>query len=168
MARARDRWTQYLSPFSLISKAASWVSYFAIAAMMAFVFYDVIARYFGHPTSGSNDVVQLLTLIAVAFTMSFTQVLKRHPSTSFIVERFSPKAQQILGVITGFLSIVPFVLLVWTSYSLAQHFWNTHEGTMTLGIPIYPMIYCIALGSALMCLVLIANFVESVRKAVTK
>jgi len=94
-----------------ITRIVSWIAYIAIAAMLVFVFSDVILRYFGHPTSGSNDIVQLLSIIAVAFAMGYTQVLKRHPSTSFLVEKLSIKTQTVIATITSLLSLFPFVLL---------------------------------------------------------
>ena len=51
-----------------INQKSSWISYAAISAMMVFVFVDVILRYFGHPTSGSVDIVQMLSVVAVSFT----------------------------------------------------------------------------------------------------
>ena len=171
MANVKSRTGQIISPvqiISFISKWASWISYAALTAMMAFVFYDVIARYFDHPTSGSNDIVQLLTLIAVAFTFSYTQLVKRNPSTSFLVMYLPRKTQEILQAVTCLLGLIPFALLIWTSATLAGHFLETHEGTLTLGVPLYPLVYCIALGSVLMCLVLIVDLVESLRKVVKR
>jgi TRAP-type transport system small permease protein len=149
-----------------LNRIASWVAYFVIAVMMTFVFYDVIARALGHPTPGSNDVVQLLTIVAVAFAMGYTQILKRHPSISFIAEKLSSRPRAILSAVISLLGLIPFILLAWNSLVFARRMWTTNEGTMTLAIPIYPFIYCIAFGSILLCLVLIMNFVTDLRKAV--
>jgi TRAP-type C4-dicarboxylate transport system permease small subunit len=149
-----------------ITRIVSWIAYIAIAAMLVFVFSDVILRYFGYPTSGSNDIVQLLSIIAVALTMGYTQVLKRHPSTSFLVEKLSNRTQTIIATVTSFLSLITFVLLSWSSALLARHMWNHHEGTMTLGIPLHPLILCISLGSVLMCLVIALDFIILVHKVV--
>lgn len=147
---------------------ASWISYLAIFFMMAFVFYDVVARYFRHPTPGSNDIVQVLALIAVPLTMSYTLFQKRHPSTTFFVDKFPRRAQEYLSVITTLLSLVIFVFLVWNSISLAGRLFDHHDGTMTLGIPLYPLVYCLTLGSALMCLVLIIHFLEALQKVMRR
>lgn len=165
MASDGNRLARLVNP---ISRAASWISYAALFAMMVFVFADVILRHFGRPTSGSNDVVQLMTLVAVAFAFSYTQVLKRNPSTSFIVTHLPLKGQEAIALVNAFVSLVPFALLVWTSAELAMHLRDVNEGTMTLGVPLYPFVYCIAFGSALMCLVLLADFVGLVMKKVKR
>ncbi len=162
MAGAIDRLERIVNT---INEKASWLAYIAIAAMMAFVFYDILARYFGHPTSGSNDVVQLLEAAAVAFAMGYTMILRRHPTAGLIVTHLPARTQGVIGTVTGFLSLVLFILLTWSSASLGERMWANHEGTMTLGIPIYPFIYCITLGSVLMCLGCLTSLLNSLRRA---
>lgn len=160
-----------ISPVQIINSIAqkvSWIAYLAIAAMMVFVFYDVIARYFRHPTAGSNDIVQTLAMIAIPLAMSYTLVLRRHPVTSFFIEKAPRRAQEYILIITTFFSLVIFAFLVWQSFAYADRLKQHHEGTMTLGIPLYPQVYCLTLGSVLMCLVLITHFLEALRKVVKR
>jgi C4-dicarboxylate transporter DctQ subunit len=150
-----------------VNRRASWISYAAIFSMMAFVFSDVILRYFGHPTSGSNDLVQLMTAVAVAFTMGYTLYLGRHPTTAILVVHLPPAAQRVIRSATSLLSLVVFVFLAWQTAKLARQMMKVHEGTMTLGLPLYPFIFCISAGSVLMCLICLASFLKSLR-GVTK
>lgn len=150
---------------STINRRANWIACFAAAAMMAFVCYDVVARYLGHPVTGSNDITQFLSVILVAFAMGYTQVLKRHMSVSLVIARLSPRAQRFTASITTILSLALFILLAWKSCSLARRMWLSHEGTSTLGIPTYLLVYSIALGCVLICLVLAVDLLGSLRKA---
>lgn len=161
MAKVLSGIEQFISG---LNRRVNWIAYIAITAMMVFVFADVILRYWGHPTSGSNDVVQVLSVIAVAFAMGYTQVLKRHPAIVILVPRLPLRAQGVIHIVTNFLSLVVFGLLAWQSAILARHLWIHNEGTMTLGFPLYPLVYCISLGSALMCLVLISDFLKAIFK----
>jgi TRAP-type C4-dicarboxylate transport system permease small subunit len=149
---------------SALTRRVNWISFLAITIMMAFVFVDVILRYLGHPTTGSNDIVQLLLVITVAFAMGYTQVLKRHPSIAILVPRLPLRAQGVIHIITSFLSMIIFALLAWRSATLARHLWIHNEGTMTLGFPLYPLVYCISFGSVLMFLVLISDFLKAIFK----
>lgn len=149
-----------------ITSRVNWIACLVIFIMMAFVFYDVIARYLGHPAPGSNDITQTLSVIAIPFAMGYTLFLKRHPATSFLVNHFPRKVQEYIKVITTFLSLVPFVFLIWSSVMLAGRMSASNEGTMTLGIPLAPQVYCITFGAVIMCLVLTLHFVESLRKLV--
>jgi TRAP-type C4-dicarboxylate transport system permease small subunit len=149
-----------------INKKANWIACGAAAIMMAFVCCDIILRYFGHPIKGSNDVVQLLSVLLVAFAMGYTQVLKRHASVSLVISRFSPRAQGIIASITSILSIGLFIMVAWQIYALAGRTWLSGELSMTLRIPFYPLIYGLALGCVLMCLVLAVDFLKSLGKAV--
>jgi TRAP-type C4-dicarboxylate transport system permease small subunit len=153
---------------SIVAHKVSWVSYAAIASMMGFVFYDVFARYVGHPTPGSNDVVQVLELIAIPFAMSYTLALRRHPSTLFFIEKLPRRTQEYISLITTFLSLVIFAFVAWSSLALAGRLFENHDGTMTLGIPLYPLVYGITFGSILMCLVLIVHLMEDWMKVVRR
>ena len=147
-----------------ISRKSLWISYAAISAMMVFVFVDVILRYFGHPTSGSVDIVQMLIVVSVSFAVGYTHVKKRHPTITIVVSHFPKNIRRTISIITTFLSLLLFILLAWQSANLAKHMWVHHEGTMTLGIPVFPMIYGIAFGSALMSLVIIVDLIKLLLK----
>ena len=167
--KSRSSQTSYAEQIiNSVNRIANWVACFAIAAMVAFVFYDVIARASGHPVSGSNDVVQALSVVAVAFAMGYTQVLKRHPSVSFLTEKLSPRPQAVIAAVTSLLGIFIFALLAWQSMVFAERIHANNEQTMTLGIPLYPLIYCIAFGSMLMCLAIAMDFVGNINKLVQR
>jgi TRAP-type C4-dicarboxylate transport system permease small subunit len=153
---------------SYVNHKATWLAYVAITAMMAFVFTDVILRYFGHPTSGSNDVVQLLSVIAVSFAMGYTYVLKRHPTISLVVGRLPVIPRRVIRSIVAVLCLGLFVLLSKESFVLARHLWVNNEGTMTLGIPVAPLVYCVAIGSVLMCLVCTTDLLRSLFREAVK
>jgi len=149
-----------------INKKANWIACGAAAIMMAFVCCDVILRYFGHPIKGSNDVVQLLSVVLVVFAMGYTQVLKRHAFIVLAVSRLSLRAQGVIASITSILSIGLFVLVTWQSCALAGRTWLSGEVSMTLRLPFYPLMYGLALGCVLMCLVLVVDLRKSLGKAV--
>jgi TRAP-type C4-dicarboxylate transport system permease small subunit len=91
----RDVLDQVESIVNKINQKSSWLSYAAISAMMAFVFVDVILRYFGHPTSGSIDIVQMLSVVAVSFTIGYTHVKKRHPTITLNVAKCCPREAHV-------------------------------------------------------------------------
>ena len=161
---SRDMVDRLESIVEKVNKNSCWISYAAISAMMAFVFVDVILRYFGRPTSGSNDIVQILSVVAVSFAMGYTHVIKRHPTLSLLVSHFPKNMRRSIRIITSTLSMVLFLLLTWQSAKLARHMWVNHEGTMTLGIPVFPMIYGIAFGSALLSFVIIVDLIKLLMK----
>jgi TRAP-type C4-dicarboxylate transport system permease small subunit len=149
-----------------VNAKANWVACLALVAMMTFVFYDVVARRFGHPTPGSIDIVQILSIVLVALAMGHTQVLKRYPSIDLIFVRLPKKAQTYLAIITNIVSLTLFVLVSLRSFVLARNIWLEGQGTMTLAIPIAPLIYCIGLGSVLMSLVLFTDLIIFLRRLI--
>jgi TRAP-type C4-dicarboxylate transport system permease small subunit len=86
--------------------------------------------------------------------------------TSFFIVKAPLRVQEYVRVITTFFSLVVFAFLAWQSYAYANRLMQHHEGTMTLGIPLYPQVYCLTFGSVLMCLVLVTQLIEALRKVV--
>lgn len=148
-----------------INRKANWIACGAVLAMTALICSDVTLRYFLRPIKGSNDIVQILSVVLVAFAMGYTLVLKRHASITLFLSHLSSRARGIVCSITNILSIGLFVVLAWRSCVLARRMWISGEVSMTIGIPIYPLIYCVALGALLLCLVLVADLFKSLREA---
>jgi C4-dicarboxylate transporter, DctQ subunit len=149
---------------SLINNRASWISCVAAGAMMVFVCCDVILRYFRHPITGSNDITQLLSAVLVTFGIGYTQVLKRHTSVSIITSNLSPRAKRILAGVTTLVSLAFFIVVIWQSCAFAGRMQLNEQGTGTLGIPTAPFVYGVALGFALLCLVLMVELLALLRK----
>jgi TRAP-type C4-dicarboxylate transport system permease small subunit len=140
-----------------------WIAGFTTAIMMAFIFFEVIARFSGNPTRGSNDVVQILLLIVAVFAMGYTQVMKRHPFIPIIIDRFPGRAKKIIASITTMLGIVIFTVLTWQSFMLSERMRVTSSETASLFIPVYPLIYCVALGGIIISAALIVDLVAILR-----
>ena len=152
----------------LVNRGCNYLSAAAVICMMIFVCTDVVLRYFGHPILGSNDIVSLLMVVVVALAMGHTHILKRHTTITIVTSRLSQPIRVVLEIITNCTALLLFILVMWQECALANRMAGSGEGSMTLGIPLHPLVYCVALGSVLVCSVIIVDLVRLIQKVVKR
>jgi len=130
----------------------------AIFAMMALTCVDVFLRYFFRkPISGTYEIVALLGAVAVSFAMAHTLAKKGHVAVSLIVQLFSKRIQGVVESFISIFGIILFSLITWQSILYGIDCQRSGEVSLTLEVPFYPIIYGVALGAAIVCLVLIVD-----------
>jgi len=135
--------------------------------MMFLTAADVTLRYvFNRPIPGSYELTEFLMAILVAFALAYTQVHKGHVSVDLVISRFPPRAQAVINTITIFFSLGIFAIITWRSIVYAGNVRLEGFVTSALDIPIYPFVYVVAFGSAILCLVLIYNLFEHLHQVV--
>ncbi|MEW6664005.1 MAG: TRAP transporter small permease [Thermodesulfobacteriota bacterium] len=151
-----------------ISRWLNWVACGVLVGMMVLECCDVIGRSFRRPIVGSYDLVCLLSVVLIAFSLSYTHVQRRHICVDLIVMHLSPLAKAITSCVTTALGIVFFGLLSWQSCVLARRLWVVGEVSSTLHIPLYPLIYLIALAAAIMCILLLLDLLKTLKELTSK
>jgi TRAP-type C4-dicarboxylate transport system permease small subunit len=152
-----------------ISNIFNWVAGLGLTAMVALAVADIIGiKFFKSPIKGGIEIVAFLGIVVTAFAMAFTYAAKGHIRIDFVTMRLNRRTQNIINAITALLGAVLFIILSWQSCVFAGVLINTGEVSMTQGIPFYPFVYAIALCCVPLVLLLIAEFVLSIFKAMEK
>ena len=142
----------------LYARRLDMIAAVAIFTMMALTCVDVFLRYFFRkPIPGTYEIIALLGAVAVSFAMAHTLAKKGHVAVSLIVQMFPKRLQ---GIVEGFISIfgiILFGLITWQSILYGIDCQRAGEVSLTLELPFYPIIYGVALGAAVVCLVLIVD-----------
>ena len=155
------------STFSLAHKF-NWVAAAAVTVMMVLTCADIILRIFRHPIPGTYEMVGLLGAIVVSFSLGYTSLMRGHISVEFIVQKLPKRAQIIIDSINSLLGTALFGLITWQSMLYASNLMRTGEVSMTVQMPIYPFVYGIAIGSGMLCLVLLIEFLQSLKRIMRK
>lgn len=122
---------------------------------------DVVLRYFfNRPITGAFEITELMLPILIAFGFAYTAVLKEHIRIDIITSRFSPGVQAYVDSIAALLGIAVFFLITWHSVLYAESLRASGTATPVLGLPIYPIVWVVALGSAMFCLAFLADLLE--------
>ena len=153
---------------SSITRKFNWIAAAAVIAMMVLTCADVILRFFRHPIPGTYEMVGLLGTIVVSFSLAHTSVVRGHISVEFVIQKLPKRVQIVIDGINSLLGAALFGLITWQSLLYAQNLMHTGEVSMTLQMPIYPFVYGIAIGSGMLCLVLLIEFLQSLKRIVRK
>lgn len=163
-----DRVDRFEKAANSVSRWFGYIAEAGMVAMLAVIIADVIGiKIFSNPVPGGIEIVAFLGVVVTAFAIAFTHVNGGHIRIEFLTERLKPRSKAALSAFVWFLSLVLFVLLAWRSYDFALVLQRTKEVSMTQRIPFFPFVYAIALCCVPVCMVLLAQFLKSVKRAVS-
>ena len=152
-----------------VSRVVSRVGAGFLAALMFLISADVTLRYvFNSPIPGALETSEFLLVIVLFFSIAYTAVQKGHVSVDLVTSRLSPRARAVLSMFVSLLSLVLFALIIWRT--VMYSFLLKEEGAVShiLRMPLNTIVLIIAFGSALLCCVLLGNFLSSTAQALRK
>jgi len=140
------------------------VAAFAIVAMMCLTCADIVLRLFGYPIAGTYELIGFLGSFAISFSLAYTSVEKGHIAVDIIFRRLPFRVQYVLEAIVEATGLLIFIIAAWQCVLYGLDLKSHQEVSMTLAIPIYPVVFGISLGCAFLCLVLAFNLIKAVRR----
>ena len=146
-----------------IAEKANWVSAASVVIMMVLTAADVILRFFRMPIPGTYEIVGLLGTVTVSFSLGYTSIEKGHIAVDFLVQKFNVKTRLAINAVNNFIGMVFFGIIAWRCVLYAQSLHKVGEVSLTIQMPTYPFVYGIAVGSVLLCFVLMVEFIQSLR-----
>jgi TRAP-type C4-dicarboxylate transport system permease small subunit len=147
---------------TLLTKYSDRIAQIATVAMMLVLVLNIIGRLFSFPLYGTDDYVSFMSAILIALALPYCALNKGHIQIELIVNRFPQRAQGIIGIITNIFSLGIFAVVTWQCIVLALRMQKLGETSMTAMVPFYPFIYVVAAGTALLCLVIILELLQSI------
>ncbi len=148
-----------------LARRLDMIAAMAIFAMMSLTCVDVFLRYFfSKPISGTYEIVALLGAVAVSFAMAHTLAERGHVAVSLVVQLFPKRRQAVIECIISIFGIMLFGLIAWQSVLYGMDCQRAGEVSLTLELPFYPIIYGVALGAGVICLVLLVDLTNAIAK----
>lgn len=151
-----------------LNRWLNWVAGGLLVAMMLLTVGNMIMREVYAPFGGTVEVIGWLAALVAAFALGYTQLQKGHTRVDILLSRFPPRAQSIIDSIMFFIGMVLFGVATWQIVKLASRYWELGSVSETLYVIFFPFIYTVALGCALLCLVLLLDFLKSLVQAVKR
>jgi TRAP-type transport system small permease protein len=149
-----------------ISRAANTIGAVLLMGMMFLVTADVILRsVFNKSFLGTVtfESVGFMMLVLVFFALAYCQINKAHINIDMLIVHFPARVQRIIESVMVFISMAFFVILTWQSIDKAMYLRASKNISSALNMPTYPFLFVIAFGTALLALVLLVNFIETVK-----
>jgi TRAP-type C4-dicarboxylate transport system permease small subunit len=141
-----------------------WVSIISLTLMLFVSLFDiVVGKLFVWSLPGTIDVIGLIGVLVITFSIAQTQIYRRHVKVDLVLILLPKKVQNILNAFVSLFSLVLFVILIWTSIEYAVRIKASGELSQTLKLPLYPFIFSIAFSCIPLCLRFICDFIKSIK-----
>jgi len=148
------------------SKILSWVGLAVILVIVFWTAADVILRAFGRPITGTVELTEHLMIILICSGLAFAAAQKGHIVIDVVASYFPKKLQAYCDVFVSFVSLGIFSLLSWRLFLYAGDKWSAGELSSTLKMSITPFAYFASFAIAMLCLVLLVDFINALNKAI--
>lgn len=136
----------------------------AVVVMMFLSTADVVLRLFGKPIPGTYELIGFLGTVVVSFALAFTSMEKGHIAVEIIVEKLPQRAQLAIEAFCNLIGALLFAAVAWQAVVYGLDIKASGEVSLTLQMPPYPFIFGIAVGCALLAVLLAADFIKSLRR----
>ncbi|MFH1081732.1 MAG: TRAP transporter small permease [Pseudomonadota bacterium] len=150
-----------------VTVTSGWFNYvacMAVVVMMLLSCADVAMRLFGAPIPGAYEMVGFLCAVIVSFALAYTSLQRGHVAVEVIFERLPARVQYFVESAGNLVGSALFGLVAWQSLAYGTDLRHSGEVSLTLQMPVYPFVYGIALGSGMLALVLLIDFIRSLRR----
>ncbi len=153
-----------------IAAASGWFNYVAGAAVIVMTLLtcaDVILRLVGSPIPGTYELVGFLGAVIISFAMAYTSLQRGHVAVEMIYEKLPPRAQCVIDSAGSLTGAALFGMIAWQSAVYGVDLRRSGEVSLTLQMPLYPIVCGIAFGCGLLALVLLADFIKSFKRGLS-
>jgi TRAP-type C4-dicarboxylate transport system permease small subunit len=155
-----------------ISGLATRVSYIGQAVLMVMVLLVVVdiilRRFFNSPLPWSLEVIQVMLVVVVFFSVAYCGVQKAHVSIDVLTSRLPQKARTIVSILIHILGITILIYMAWGGTISAIARLHDNRVTGILPVPIYPFAFVVAFGCLLLALVVVVQLINIIIRKVTK
>jgi TRAP-type C4-dicarboxylate transport system permease small subunit len=133
----------------------------AVMGMMLLTCADILMRLMRRPITGTYETVGFMGALCVSLALAQTSVDKGHIAVDFLVQRLSQGTQRIVEIVNSLICAGFFALVARQCARYAAELKASGEVSMTLQTPIYPVVYGLSAGCAVLSLVLAARVMDT-------
>ncbi len=150
-----------------LSRILNVVACAVLVALILLTVSDVFLRYFFRsPILGTTELTENMMVCLAFLAMAWCAVQNGHLKVDLVMFRFPKKVQAVADVLTGFAGLCVVGLIAWRSVAEAVAIKDLGIVSSLLKIPAFPFYFVVALGSALLCLVMITQVIQNISKVV--
>ena len=146
---------------TFMNRLLMWLASCILGAMILLTCGNIFLRLFWMPVKGTFELMGYGGAVIMAFALGMTQLERGHIAVDVLFMRFSKRAQRILTAVNDIILCVFFAIVSWQVANYATILLKTGEVTETLRIIYYPFTYGVALGCAMLALVLLTHFLKT-------
>ena len=145
-----------------VAEFAGWI----IVVMMLTISYDVVMRYFFNaPTTWSFEINRYMLIMVVFFGSGWTLASGGHVSVDIATDKLSPKKQQVMVLVSSFISAVYVLVFFIESTAFTLDAWEHGvKSTEYLAWYLWPIRSFLVIGSGILFLECVIKIIRSIRE----
>lgn len=144
------------------TRGLTYVGMFLIIPMMLLTSAEVVGRgVWSRPIPGTLEMSSYMLSVFILLGLAYTHQVRGHVRVTMFTDRLPEKVSLSLYLLTTLLSIFIIAMLCWQGYVVAMDEVSVSD---MLRIPQYPFRMLVAVGALFLCLELICDLVDTVRK----
>jgi len=147
-----------------VNRFIAGVSGFVLLPLMIITAVDVVGRdVFNHPIPGTVELSQYMLAVFILLGLAYAQQMKAHVAVSLFTSRFSNPVQLILSIVSSLLCLFISFIVAWQGWVVGI---EERAVSDMLRVPQYPFRLLVAIAAFLLCLELLIDLGDSLKKLV--
>jgi TRAP-type C4-dicarboxylate transport system permease small subunit len=111
-------------------------------------------------------MTEFLLVFVIFLALAITEIMNGHVKVDLVMNRFGERTQGIMDMITQLICFILAVVITWATLIYSEKMRLSQEVSQDLWLPVFPVIYVVALGCALLALTLLIKFIAASIKVV--
>ena len=134
-----------------------------LALMIVLTLCDVILRNFGHPITGSMEIIQYGGSIVFGFSIPYATWIGAQVLVDLVTNKLSPKSRKTISAVTRVIGIIIFLFVSYNFFMYALDVKRTGELTASFKIPYYPFCFAISLSFLFQSLTIFCDLIKTLQ-----
>lgn len=131
--------------------------------MVLLTLTDVILRNFGHPITGSMELIQYGGSVVFGFSVPYATFLKAQVQVDLVLNKLKPGPRRTLNIVTRCVGIVFFLFASYNFFLYARDVQQSGEVTASFRLPFYPIIHALAFSFLFQSLTVAADLIVVIK-----
>jgi TRAP-type C4-dicarboxylate transport system permease small subunit len=134
-----------------------------LCCMVIVTLFDVVLRNFGHPITGSMEIMQYAGCIVFSFSVPYATWMRVQIFVDILVEKLNPGSKRIFSIITRLAGVALFLFIAYNCFLYGIDVKRTGECTAYFRIPIYPFAHAISFTFLFQSFTLFCDFIRTLK-----
>jgi len=156
---------RFIACITGIDKVLYIIAGSVLGCMIVLTLCDVILRNFGHPITGTMEIIQYGGCIVFGFSIPYGTMLGCQVIVDIVTEKLSPGKKRIIEVITRCVGILLFLFVAYNFSAYGIDVKHTGERTASFKIPYYPFIFALSFSFFLQSFTIFCDLITKVKGA---
>jgi TRAP-type C4-dicarboxylate transport system permease small subunit len=134
-----------------------------LVCMILLTLCDVVLRNFGHPITGSMEIIQYGGCIVFGFAIPYATMLGAQVMVDIVIEKLGPGRRRMVNIITRGIGIIIFLFVAYNFTLYGIDVMHSGERTASFKIPYYPFAFALSFSFLFQSLTIVSDLIKTLK-----